>query len=264
MREQSASKQMVGPYDFFMICFCLFSLILFVLLAFDTFIHIDIDILAVLLWFDTAICIIFLFDFLLSLWRAENRWRYFMTWGWIDLLSSIPSYDFLRWGRAFRIFRIFRLMRGIHASRLLANFILMKRKQSAFFAVVMISFLVITFSSVGVLQFEVAPDSNIKGPSDAIWWSIVTLTTVGYGDRFPVTPEGRAIGAILMIAGIGLFGTLSGFIASWFLSPIQKKDESEIDILRREISELRSLILDSHERIRSPQIENVIKSKDEN
>ena len=63
------------------------------------------------------------------------------------------------------------------------------------------------------------PEANIKGPEDAVWWAFVTMTTVGYGDRFPVTTEGRLAGALLMVAGVGLFGTFSGFIASWFLAP---------------------------------------------
>ena len=62
-----------------------------------------------------------------------------------------------------------------------------------------------------------APNSNIKDAEDALWWSFVTITTVGYGDRFPVTTEGRLVGAVLMICGVGLFGTFTGFIASWFM-----------------------------------------------
>src|SRR3972149_6773059 len=70
-----------------------------------------------------------------------------------------------------------------------------------------------------VLHFEDVPEANIKGPEDAVWWAFVTMTTVGYGDRFPVTSEGRLAGALLMVAGVGLFGTFSGFVAAWFLAP---------------------------------------------
>jgi voltage-gated potassium channel len=61
---------------------------------------------------------------------------------------------------------------------------------------------------------------------------------VGYGDRFPVTTEGRAIAVILMFAGVGLFGTFSGFLASWFIGGTQTDQKSEIALLREEIREL--------------------------
>ena len=63
------------------------------------------------------------------------------------------------------------------------------------------------------------PTSNIHTASDAIWWGLVTITTVGYGDRFPVTDGGRIIGVFLLFAGIALFSVLTGFIANAFLAP---------------------------------------------
>jgi len=73
------------------------------------------------------------------------------------------------------------------------------------------------FSSISILQVETVPESNIKTAGDAIWWSFVTITTVGYGDKFPVTGEGRVIAAFLMVTGVTLFGTFTGFIAAWFM-----------------------------------------------
>ena len=79
--------------------------------------------------------------------------------------------------------------------------------------------------SIGVLYVEGAsPDANITDASDAIWWTYVTITTVGYGDRFPVTNWGRIVGVFVMTAGVGLFGTLSGFLAQSFLSPSKKQE----------------------------------------
>jgi voltage-gated potassium channel len=79
----------------------------------------------------------------------------------------------------------------------------------------MLVLLVLTTSSVLVLQFESAsPDANITTGGDALWWSFVTITTVGYGDRFPVTPLGRATGVAVMVAGIGLIGALASILAS--------------------------------------------------
>jgi voltage-gated potassium channel len=248
MNDQNVTSQAARPYELFMLGLCVFALIS---MAVDTFLPIDQDSRTVLQWADTAVCLLFFLDFLHSLWHAENRWRYFITWGWIDLLSSIPTIDVLRWGRAGRILRVFRLLRGVRATRLVALFILSRRRESAFLAVTLVTILLVTFSSIAVLQFEDDSNSNIKGPSDAIWWSLVTLTTVGYGDRFPVTGEGRLVGVLLMVAGVGLFGTMSGFVASWFLSPSRQKEESEIDMLRKEISELRLAVLEVNRRERN-------------
>jgi len=229
----------VSPYQSFILCLCVFAIIS---LAIETFTNLSEDSKTILGYTDFAVCMVFLFDFLHSLWTAKNRGKYFITWGWIDLLSSIPSVALLRWGRAARVLRVLRLARGAKATRILSSFILGKRTESAFLAAALISFLLITYSSIAILHLESAPESNIKNPSDAVWWSVVTLTTVGYGDRYPVTNEGRILGALLMIAGVGLFGTLSGFIASWFLAPDQKKEENEIENLRKEISELRACL----------------------
>lgn len=92
------------------------------------------------------------------------------------------------------------------------------------------------------MQFEVVPESNIRGPDDALWWAFVTMTTVGYGDKYPVTPGGRLLAALLMISGVGLFGTFTGFIASWFLEVEQSEAESGIEALREEVRELKRLI----------------------
>ena len=63
------------------------------------------------------------------------------------------------------------------------------------------------------------PNANIHSGSDAVWWAYVTVTTVGYGDRYPVTNEGRLIGIALLTIGVGLFGVLTGFLANTFLAP---------------------------------------------
>jgi voltage-gated potassium channel len=242
MPEESRTNETASPYDIFILGLCIFALIS---IAMDTFFHLDSNTRLILTWSDTCVCIIFFIDFLNSLLRSENRWRYFITWGWIDLLSSIPSIDLLRWGRTARVFRVFRLLRGVRATKVLTNFILGKRAQSAFLAAVLILILMVTVSSITILQVESSSDSNIKSAGDAIWWSMVTLTTVGYGDKFPVTIGGRLIGIILMVGGVGLFGITSGFVASWFLSPMQKKENNDIGTLKQEILELRSIILES-------------------
>lgn len=239
MSKITETKHAPRPYELFML---ILSIIALGAMATNTFVPINDDSKTILEWSDTFLCAIFFIDFLISFYRAPKRWRYLMTWGWIDLLSSIPTVDILRWGRVARVLRVFRLLRAVKVAKVVTAFILNKRGESAFLAATLLSILLVTFSSVAILQFEQPIDSNIKGPGDALWWSVVTLTTVGYGDRFPVTAEGRIIGVLLMVAGVGLFGTLSGFIASWFLTPTQKKEQGDLELLRSEISTLRETV----------------------
>jgi voltage-gated potassium channel len=128
--------------------------------------------------------------------------------------------------------RILRVVRGVKSARAVAHFLVARRAESAFLATVLLSLLVLVFSSVAVLQFESPGGGNIQNAEDAMWWAMSTMTTVGYGDRYPITTEGRLIAVFLMASGVGVFGTFSGLIASWFLSPAV--DEADSDLARLE------------------------------
>jgi voltage-gated potassium channel len=141
-----------------------------------------------------------------------------MKWGWIDLISSLPMIDSLRAGRLIRLIRLFRIIRAFRSTKNLVNHIFKNKAEGALTSVTAIAILLIIFSSIAILQVETAPKSNIKTAEDAIWWSYVTITTVGYGDLVPVTTEGRIIAALLMTAGMGIFGIFTAFIASLFVS----------------------------------------------
>ena len=220
------------------------SIMALIVLAIETIFKLDESTKQILEYADDAVCVVFFLDFLIMLFWAENKAKYFVTWGWLDLLSSIPMLDVLRWGRAARIMRIFRVLRGIKSARIITQLILEKRAQSVALAVVLVSITLIAVSSMSVLHFEATADGTIKTPEDAVWWSIVTITTVGYGDKYPVTTEGRFVATILMIAGVGLFGTFSGYVAAWFIGPSVFKRESEIDNLDKRIEEIKELLND--------------------
>jgi voltage-gated potassium channel len=203
----------------------------------------------VLRWIDTLVCGFFLVDFIVRFRRAESKLQ-FMKWGWIDLLASIPEVSIFRWGRLFRIFRIVRLLRAVKSIRLLFEILFQSRTQSGVASVFTITFLVLSLSTIGILIFERAPHSNIQTADDALWWGITTITTVGYGDLYPVTAGGRILASALMFCGVGLFGTLSGVIASFFLGEKKNppaKDEplvaneilTRLDALQKEIATLR-------------------------
>ena len=226
-------------YQLFMLVLCVAALAILVL---ESVYHLDPEVARVLDYADDAVCVIFLADFCLSFARAPRKWKYLATWGWLDLLSSIPTLDIGRWGRIARIARLSRVLRALRASRLLSRMLLRKRGQSAALAAVLLALFLVIGSSAAILRFEDLPDSNIKTADDAVWWAFATITTVGYGDRFPVSGEGRLIAALLMTAGVGLFGAFSAALAAWFLTPEEEATDAEIAALAAEVAELRRVI----------------------
>lgn len=187
---------------------------------------------------DNLVCLVFIGDFLFNLKTAKNKLSY-LKWGWIDLVSSIPNIQILRWGRFARVIRILRILRGIRSTRLILKFLFANRAKGTFASVAMISFVLVVFSSIAILNCETSPESNIKNASDALWWSFVTITTVGYGDLYPSTHLGRFIAAILMTAGVGLFGTFTAYVASFFLQQELEEEEKRENQILLELSEIR-------------------------
>ena len=186
---------------------------------------------------DFFVCAIFLADFFVRFQRAPSKAK-FLKWGWIDFISSIPMLDIFRVGRIVRIVRVFRILRAFRSTKNLVTYFLHHRKVTSFAAVATISLSIMVFAAIAVLNFEDSPDANIKDAGDAFWWAFVTMTTVGYGDKYPLTTEGRIIACVLMTAGAGLFATLTGFIASMFLHPETKSTETEVQQLAREVQVL--------------------------
>ncbi len=217
------------PLRLFDLIILALSLYVLVALIVDTFFKLSPELSKLLNFIDNIVCFIFLFDFFYRFIKSDSKLS-FMKWGWIDLISSIPMIDFLRWGRAFRIFRLFRLIRVFRSSRYLYNYVFRNRQQGAFTTVSIIAVLMVILCSIAMLQVETDPNSNIKTAEDAIWWAFVTVTTVGYGDKYPITTEGRIIASFLMVTGVGLFGTFAGFVASWFVA--DKNNEERQDSMK--------------------------------
>ncbi len=194
----------------------------------DTFFKLPVEVSRILNMTDNVICFVFLFDFGIRFYKAEQKLK-FMQWGWIDLISSIPTFDFMRAGRMLRLIRLLRILRAFRSTKHLVHHIFKRRTQGALTAAAIIAILMIIFSSLAILQVEDDPTSNIKTAEDAIWWSYVTITTVGYGDKYPVTTEGRIIAACLMTVGVGLFGTFTAYLASWFVGETKKEEDIETE-----------------------------------
>jgi len=117
--------------------------------------------------------------------------------GWLDLISCIPMIDALRAGRLLRLIGLLRIIRAFRSVRRFLNHLFANRAQGTLSSVSALAILLIIFSAIAILQVENTPEGNIKTAEDVIWWAYVTITTVGYGDKFPVTTEGRIIAAML-------------------------------------------------------------------
>jgi voltage-gated potassium channel len=185
---------------------------------------IDPDATRVLQVVNFFLTIIFLGDFLYRFTTAQSKRYYFLSnWGWIDLLASIP---------ALRILRLFRILKAYiflhrYGARNIGERLMKHRAESVLFLVIFAVIVVIETGAFFVLMAERgAPDANITSASDAMWWVYVTITTVGYGDHYPVTNGGRLVGVIVMTTGVGLFGTLAGFIANKLLAPVGSSDST--------------------------------------
>lgn len=167
-------------------------------------------------------------DFIYRMITAESRSHYFFRdFGWADMLASIPfaQTNILR---VFRLIKVYRLLRD-YGPRNIVRSIIKDRADSALLSLFFIGILVMEFGSLQMLRLESnAQDANITNASDALWYVIVTMSTVGYGDTYPVTNPGRVMGIIIIVVGVAIFGTLTGFLANAFLSPKgRKKQEDE-------------------------------------
>ena len=181
--------------------------------------------------YDNAICVIFLIDFFGNLSRARTKREYFIgRRGWLDLLGSIPSLGFFKYSGLFRLARlsrlarITRLLRGQKKRELIEDVVTHRGQYAAFISLIA-AMIVLVVCSVLVLQFESrAADANITTGGDALWWALVTITTVGYGDYFPVTAAGRITGAFVMFAGVGIIGALASILASVLVPPPKNEE----------------------------------------
>ncbi len=200
-------------------------------------------------WIDFPVCLFFLYDFSVRFYQAPSKWK-FMKWGWIDLLSSIPLLTVFHLGRVVRVLEIIRILRGFRSSRILVRYLFKNPRKSTITTIALASMILVIFSSIAVLSLENHPNSNIKTPSDAIWWSFVTMSTVGYGDHYPITTAGRMLAVILVVAGVALFGTFTGLVSSFLLEAGQKKEEKELSELIREIRALREKVESLEQEIR--------------
>jgi voltage-gated potassium channel len=163
---------------------------------------------------ETALTIIFAVEFSSRFLASRHRGQY-LRGHWIDLVALIPATRGLRIARLLRLLRLVRTFAGVyralgHATRL-AN-----HRGLATIVVSWLAVMVICCAAIYAVEHEV--NEAFATPFDALWWGIVTLTTVGYGDVYPITDEGRIAAGALMILGIGLFSAVTAIVTSYVLT----------------------------------------------
>ena len=188
--------------------------------------------------FDNIICFAFLANFIYKITTVKDRIGY-LKWGWIDLLASIPNVDALRVGRAIGVLRLFMVLRAFRSLKMVWSVMFQAPARGIMALTLMLTISVIIGASIFILQAEVVERSNIKTAYDALWWSITTVTTVGYGDHYPVTVGGRVIAVALMGVGITLYATFTAFISSRIMELSQRGQRSELSEVHEELKRLR-------------------------
>ncbi len=184
------------------------SLFSIALLTMTFFLPEESEVNKLLHYYDFGLCVVFFYDFLKQFINSDQKLKYFFTYGWLDLLSSIPVIAEFRY---VRIFRIFRVLRIIQSFRMLVKFISSNRVASLYGLIIFMAVTIMIITSTLVLYFE-KDTGNIKTAEDALWWSYVTITTVGYGDFYPVTSIGKLLSGILILTGIASFGAVISYI----------------------------------------------------
>jgi voltage-gated potassium channel len=186
-----------------------------------------------------GLSVFFLLDFAVRVWAHPQR-RLFVgrRGGWMILLGSLP----LPFAGVLRLIWTWLALRRLRSSdfRQMSKVVVQRRAQSTLLTAVLAAIVMLEIGAVLILDAESAStQANIHTGIDALWWNIVTLATVGYGDKYPVTTAGRVIGVIVIVVGVGLFSALTSFLAQWFIRPRaadaqpQGANTSEIQDLNR-------------------------------
>lgn len=197
-------------------------------------------------WFEVIAVIIFSIEYLLRLWTANLMYPDMANWkarlkyvcsamAIIDLLAIMPFYitmlasygivgidmRFIRAFRLMRLLRIFKLNRYNDSMQLIGNVLREEREKLLVTIFMTLILLVISSSLIYTVEHEVQPEA-FPNIASSMWWSIATLTTVGYGDVYPVTPYGKILAGIIALLGIGLVALPTGILSSSFVQRLNE------------------------------------------
>lgn len=238
--------------------------------------------------FEAFSVVVFTFEYLLRLWSCTSDSQYrspvagrarFALSGFalVDLMAIAPFYlqlilnldpSLVGAVRLFRLFRLFKMGRYIRSIRVLGSVVSEKRKEMYLVATVLIIVLIMISSLMYYVEKEAQPEAFSSIPA-AMWWGMVTLTTIGYGDVFPITTLGKFFGILVAMLGIGMFALPAGILSSGFIEAIAKEGDSTSEtaeetvlrfvdaINRHDVDDVLSLIAEDHRLIGPDATETV-------
>ncbi|HET6445473.1 MAG TPA: ion transporter [candidate division Zixibacteria bacterium] len=242
MVKNSRSEELKSTgYELFILLLSLVSIFNLAVDVLGGFLDVYSKTLEVIAIINGILTFFFLFDFLYRLFTAASKTDYFFrNWGWSDLLACIPTFRIFR---VFRVFRAVRLLRQFGPKNMLKE-VSENRAGSALYIALFGIIIVMQTAAIAVLRAESANiEANITSAGDAVWWVLATLTTVGYGDFYPITLTGRIAATFVMFAGVALIGVLASYLANFFLEPPQKQETIyESTDPRSKLVELRFLL----------------------
>lgn len=174
---------------------------------------------------------VFTIEYLLRIYVADSKPKFvFSFFGIIDLLAILPFYlSFgidLRSLRALRFLRLFRILKLVRYNKAMNHFTrAIKTAKEEILLFVFITLILIYFSAVGIYYFEnEAQPEHFTSIFDSLWWAIITLTTVGYGDVYPITVGGKVFTFFILMIGLGIVAIPTGIISSALTKSIDKKE----------------------------------------
>jgi voltage-gated potassium channel len=202
---------------------------------------------------------VFTLEYVLRVWSCVEDRRYGQPW-WgrlrfvfsplaiIDLLAVLPFYlsmglldlRFLRLVRLLRLLKVTRYVRALHV----IGQVVRRKRAELLVTLGMIGLILLLVSSVMYSIESVAQPDKFGSIPDTMWWGVATLTTVGYGDVYPITPAGKVFSSVIAVLGLGLFAIPTGILASGFNEQLQER-RGEVDVcaeLRREVEQLRAQV----------------------
>jgi voltage-gated potassium channel len=178
---------------------------------------------------DYLVWAVFVVEYLIKAYLAPSRWQFFRR-HLVDLL--VIAVPVLRPLRLLRLLRLLTLTRsGLILTAALKRARALLTHNGLHFVLLSVLAIIGVCSAVELAFEQHAPGANIRNFGDALWWAVVTVTTVGYGDKYPVSAGGRGVAVVLMLTGIGLVGVLSASVASYFVG--QRADKDMADLHRR-------------------------------